>query len=130
MSYLAQFLDISGFMEEGTDKTHEAPLDVSSYEGEVTDGTDKTPLNAAETGVSSVSSVPPPISTKKTAPSPASDPESRLPYWFAPNPAPGDVDLLDAILDIPAGAPWPAFGDSIEEGRRWNEAVLARRGKT
>ena len=50
-------------------------------------------------------------------------------FWTAANPSDEDVTALDAILA------WPiddrtSWAELIEEGRRHNAAVLARRGKT
>jgi hypothetical protein len=56
-------------------------------------------------------------------------PEPRARYWTAPDLADDDVTALDAILA------WPlddrtSWAELIEAGRRHNEAVRARRGRT
>jgi hypothetical protein len=112
MSYLTRFLEISGFMGKPTDKT------------------DKTPLEAPETEVSSVLSVPSPRGSIESAPIHAPDPEPKLLHWAASNLTADEMAALNAIMSLPPGAPWPALGEQIEAGRRHNEAVLARRGRT
>ena len=88
MSYLARFLDISGFMGEPTDKTDKTPP--------------HEPLTLPESrreGVSSVLSVPSPIDTKKRAPAaaPPSWPELAALRWGpALNDPPPDI-----IIDRP-----------------------------
>jgi hypothetical protein len=57
-------------------------------------------------------------------------PGPRLPYWIAPELTADDLAALEAIVAVPPGASWPALAQMIEEGRRHNESVMARRGKT
>ena len=66
-------------------------------------------------------------------PRPAGPPEAdlarRSAYWVAPDLTADELDALDEIVAVPPGAPWPALGGLMEEGRRHNAAVLARKGR-
>jgi hypothetical protein len=57
-------------------------------------------------------------------------PGPRLPYWIAPDLTADDLAALEAIVAVPPGAPWSPLGETLEEGHRHNESVMARRGKT
>jgi hypothetical protein len=107
-----------------------ALLEISGLRGRATDKTDETPLTAPETEVSSVLSVPPPSDEKKSASVSKAGPGPLPPFWVAPDLTADEVAALDAILAIPPGAPWPALGELIEEGRRHNEAVRAQTGRS
>jgi hypothetical protein len=62
-------------------------------------------------------------------PPPEADLAPRSPYWVAPDLMADELDALDEIVAVPSGAPWPALGELIEEGRRHNAAVRAEKGR-